>query len=496
MIDALNRLLLELALNVITLEQWNAFMRDPRATALLVGGLVSVSAASLGVWLVLRRTAMTTDAISHTVLLGIVVAFLVMVVGFNTEADLSSPWLIVGAAVAGIATLFLTDLIQRSGLVKEDAALGLAFPFMFALSIVLISRFIDDAHLDTDSVMVGEIGVVWANTYTYCLNQCDGIEITPTHPLAENGRECINCVEQNISPRSAEAIFREVCSNCGSYTASEAYSMGYVEQPPQVAFIPKAFSAMLVITLLNLAFVTIFYKELQLSSFDPALAKTLGFMPATLNYVLMTLTSLTAVGAFDAVGSVLVVAFFILPAATAYLLTDRLAVMLILSPLIGFLGAVSGYSLARGNVLGVLNLNALFNSLNRAFALNLLEWNTSISASMVMMLFVWFVLAWMGSPKYGLLAVMLRQRRQRDRFSEQLFLAHVLNHTDQPDAQEECRVDHLPQHLNWSQWRVRVTLARLSLARLVTVQEGIVSLTEDGKAYATHFRAQYRLRSL
>ena len=128
MIDALNRLLLEVALKLITLEQWNAFMRDPRATALLVGGLVSVSAASLGVWLVLRRTAMTTDAISHTVLLGIVVAFLVMVVGFNTEADLSSPWLIVGAAVAGIATLFLTDLIQRSGLVKGGCCAGLGIP--------------------------------------------------------------------------------------------------------------------------------------------------------------------------------------------------------------------------------------------------------------------------------------------------------------------------------------------------------------------------------
>ena len=496
MIDTLNRWLLNLTLNLVTLEQWNAFMRDPRATALLVGGLVSISAALLGVWLVLRRTAMTTDAISHTVLLGIVVAFLVMVIGFGIEADLSSPWLIVGAAIAGVATLFLTDLIQRSGLVKEDAALGLAFPFMFALSIVLISRFIDDAHLDTDSVMVGEIGVVWANTYTYCLDQCDGIEITPTHPLAETARECINCVEQNISPRSAEAIFREVCGNCGSYTASEAYSKGYLEQPPQVAFIPKAFSTMLLITLLNLLFVVLFYKELQLSSFDPALAKTLGFLPGTLNYILMTLTSLTAVGAFDAVGSVLVVAFFILPAATAYLLTDRLVVMLLLSPLIGFAGAISGYSLARGNILGVFNLNALFDSLNRAFGFTLLDWNTSISANMVMMLFVWFVLAWMASPRYGLLAVLLRQRRQRNRFSEQLFLAHVLNHTDQPNAQEECRVDHLPHHLNWSRGRVRSTLTRLSLAQLVAIRDGIVTLTDEGKDYATNFRAQYRLRSL
>ena len=68
----------------------------------------------------------------------------------------------------------------------------------------------------------------------------------------------------------------------------------------------------------------------------------------------MALVSLVAVGAFDALGSILVIAFFIIPPAAAYLLTDRLALMLLLSPLIGAAGAVSGYDLARGLLFGFL----------------------------------------------------------------------------------------------------------------------------------------------
>src|SRR5437763_1378145 len=79
---------------------------------------------------------------------------------------------------------------------------------------------------------------------------------------------------------------------------------------------------------LNLAFVVAFYKELKLTTFDATLAAALGFAPAVVHYALMTLVSVTCVAAFDAVGSVLVVALMIVPAATAYLLTDRLWVMI------------------------------------------------------------------------------------------------------------------------------------------------------------------------
>ena len=92
---------------------------------------------------------------------------------------------------------------------------------------------------------------------------------------------------------------------------------------------------MAVLTLLTLCGVVLFYKELKLTTFDATLAAALGFRPTLLHYGLMVMVSLVAVGAFDAVGSILVVAFFIIPPAAAYLLTDRLPRMLAYSALIG-----------------------------------------------------------------------------------------------------------------------------------------------------------------
>src|SRR5690606_28249640 len=109
---------------------------------------------------------------------------------------------------------------------------------------------------------------------------------------------------------------------------------------------PKALWVMSTILLVNVILIVSLYKELKLSTFDQALAATLGFSPVLLHYVLMSVVSITAVGAFDAVGSILVVALIVGPAAAAYLLTDRLGVMLLLSGLIGAVAAVGGYWLA------------------------------------------------------------------------------------------------------------------------------------------------------
>ena len=99
----LERGLIELLLSVVTREELNAFLRSPQNTAALVGGLIAVCGALLGAFLLLRGMALTSDAISHTVLLGIVVAFLLMTEAFGLEGDTSSPWLILGASLAGVA---------------------------------------------------------------------------------------------------------------------------------------------------------------------------------------------------------------------------------------------------------------------------------------------------------------------------------------------------------------------------------------------------------
>ena len=112
----------------------------------LIAILTAVACALPGVFLVLRRMAMMSDAISHTVLLGIVL-------GFFLVGDLASPLLIFGAALMGVVTVSLVALLERTRLVKEDAAIGLVFPALFSIAVILISRYAGNVHLDVDAVL-------------------------------------------------------------------------------------------------------------------------------------------------------------------------------------------------------------------------------------------------------------------------------------------------------------------------------------------------------
>lgn len=486
--DVLERFFIQILLQITSAEQLNAFLGDPKTAAIIVGALVAVSGALLGTFLLLRKMSMTSDAISHTVLLGIVVAFLVMVALPGVEPDISSPLLIIGAAMAGVLTVIVTELIHRSGLVKADAALGLAFPLLFAIAIILIARFTANVHLDQDAVILGEIGVVWADTESHCLQGCDPVTITPDDPRAQVGRQCVNCEIGGIGPRDPDAVFEEVCANCGTYTAGEAWRERLIDEPPVLVFWPRSITVMLVTTLLNLAFVVLFYKELKLTTFDTGLAAALGFRPGLMNYALMVLVSITAVAAFDAVGSVLVVAFFIIPAATAYLLTDRLVVMLGLAPLIGALATATGYEFSRGNFLGLVQVSDVLALLDRVIGLGgYTVWNTSISASMALMMFVFFLLAWVFSPRYGLVSRALRRRAQRQQFADQLLLGHVFNHQGTAEAETELATATLHEHLNWPEQRTRRVLQRVRLLKLVTIEGGIVRLTDRGEARVRDF---------
>jgi manganese/zinc/iron transport system permease protein len=116
----------------------------------LIAVLVAAACALPGVFLVLRRMAMLSDAISHTVLLGIVL-------GYFITRDLASPLLFFGAAATGVLTVSLVELLNRTGLVKEDAAIGLIFPVLFSIAVILISRYAGNVHLDIDRVLLGEL---------------------------------------------------------------------------------------------------------------------------------------------------------------------------------------------------------------------------------------------------------------------------------------------------------------------------------------------------
>lgn len=132
-------------------------LAEPGTAIFLTGALVGAAAAPLGLFLVLRGTAMLTDAIGHSIVLGIVLVWML------TGAT-AGPVQLLGAALAGVATVLLTGVVQRSGLVASDAAIGLVFPALFAAGVLLINIYARDVHVDADTVLLGEIGLVWLET--------------------------------------------------------------------------------------------------------------------------------------------------------------------------------------------------------------------------------------------------------------------------------------------------------------------------------------------
>lgn len=356
----------------------------------LIAIVAAAACSVLGVFLVLRRMAMMSDAISHTVLLGIVVAF------FITK-NLASPLLVVGAALTGLVTVSLVELVNRTRLVREDAAIGLVFPALFSIAVILISRFAGNVHLDVDAVLLGELA--FAPFYRF----------TPF-----------------------------------------GYDLG-----------PVALYLMGAILLLNVAFITLFYKELKLATFDHGLAIALGFAPAAIHYALMGLVSITAVGAFESMGSILVVAMMIAPPITAYLLTDRLPRMLALSVLVSALAAVSGYWLAH-------------------------FLNASIAGSMATVAGILFGAALLLAPERGLFAKLSRQKRQRWEFAQAMLVIHLFNHEGLPEAALENQLGHLHEHIRWQPEFASQVVRRAAQRGLVLLQDGALSLTEKGRSLASN----------
>ncbi|MCP2015288.1 manganese/zinc/iron transport system permease protein [Deinococcus sp. HSC-46F16] len=251
--------------------------------------LVAWACTLPGLFLVLRRQALLGDAISHAALPGIVAGY------WLSGGSLATLPALVGASLSGLLTVGLSALIARSGRVKEDAALGLVFPALFAAGVIAVSLNYGNVHLDLDAVLYGEI----------------------------------------------------------AYTPFRTGWLG----------LPAAWVLVGGMLLVNALFVGGLFKELKLSTFDPGLARTLGFSPQVLSGALLTLVALTVVAAFDAVGAVLVVAFLVVPSATALLLTRRLGTALALALGAGLSASVLGYAVAlaldasiTGAVAGVLGL--------------------------------------------------------------------------------------------------------------------------------------------
>lgn len=241
---------------------------------ILTGVLAACACSLVGCFLVLRNMAMIGDAISHSVLPGIVIAFLI-------SSSRDSFVMMLGASAVGLLTVFLIQLFKQSG-VQADASIGVVFTALFAAGVVLVSLYAGHIDLDLDCVLYGEIAYVPWDTLTIA----------------------------------------------------------------GMAVGPKAVWAIGLTFLISLLLIGAFYKQFKICSFDPAMAAALGIPAALFHYLLMGLVSMTTVASFESVGAILVVGMLVVPPAAAYLLTERLVVMIPLSMGIGAASAVLGYGLA------------------------------------------------------------------------------------------------------------------------------------------------------
>jgi len=220
-----------------------------------------------------------------------------------------------------VAGLLTAILIQwlHSLGVQQEASIGVVFTSLFAVGVVLIATKVGNAHLDVQHTLMGEI----------------------------------------------------------TFIPWEKMSLPWIGEVPEAVFILSIVLVVVLIAIIG------FFKEWKLTSFDPALAASIGIPVVLMHYVFMGLVSVTTVAAFDAVGAIMVVAMLITPASAAYLWTDRLAIMMGLSGAFGIIAAVAGYYIA--------------------------VWlDTSISGSMAFATGLLFMISFIASPKHGIVARLRR----------------------------------------------------------------------------------------
>lgn len=234
---------------------------------------IAVSSSIVGCFLILKKMAMLANALSHTILLGIVLAFLTLKAFWGSSHksfEINFEVMLVASILTGLLTTFLTDILNKIFKLQEDASIGLVFTMLFAVGIILVSLFTRNSHIGTEVVMgnvdalqKGDLQLVW------------------------------------------------------------------------------------MIALINVVLLILFFKEFTIISFDGSLAKSLGLSPLFFSYLLMIQVSLTTIGAFRAVGVLMVLSYLTGPTLIARLWCNRLKTLIFLS--MGIAAAVSfiGVALSR-----------------------------------------------------------------------------------------------------------------------------------------------------
>lgn len=252
-------------------------------TPLLIGMFAAVACALPGNFLVLRKQALIGDAISHVVLPGIVVAFLI--------TGTVSTWpMMIGAAVASVVAVGLIEAIRRLGRIEPGAAMGVTFTSMFAAGVLLLEQSdTSTVHLDVEHALYGNLeSLIWL----------------------------------------------------------DAVGWQSLWDPAALTELPNELIRMGLTLIVVIAFIWLFWRPLKLSTFDEGFARTLGMRTGLLGLALVIVAAVAAVAAFDAVGSIIVIAMFICPPAAARLMTNRLEVQIAWSVAFALMAAISGYFIA------------------------------------------------------------------------------------------------------------------------------------------------------
>lgn len=247
----------------------------PTLAIALTAVFTAISCAVLGAFLVLRKMTMVGDAISHAVLPGIAIAYLL------SQSRASLP-MFLGAALVGVFATVIIEILSKKWKVQSDASIGMTFTTLFALGVVMITYWSDRVDLDQECVLYGEIAFVPFNTWTLA------------------GR-----------------------------------SMG-----------PIALWSSGILLLSVLIYTFAGYKGLLMSSFNEDYAAVLGIGVGAWNLSLMSMVSIATVISFESVGAILVVALLVAPAATAYLISQKLKPMILLAALFGLSGSLLGYMIS------------------------------------------------------------------------------------------------------------------------------------------------------
>ena len=252
-------------------------------TPLLIGIFASVACALPGNFLVLRKQALIGDAISHVVLPGIVVAFLL------TGAISAWPMML-GAAGAALVAVVMIEAIRRLGRIEPGAAMGVVFTTMFAGGVLLLEQTdTSDVHLDVEHALYGNLeSLIWLDATGWA------------------------------SLLDAEAL----------------------------AGLPVELGRIAATLVGVLAFIWLFWRPLKISTFDEGFAQTMGIRTNILGLALVVVAAIAAVAAFDAVGSIIVIAMFICPPAAARMMTNQLEWQIAWSVVFAVIAAVLGYILA------------------------------------------------------------------------------------------------------------------------------------------------------